>query len=400
MQMAITNVAESIYPKFSAQEYARRHTLFRNLLVARGLNGAIVYGGYKELYQANARWLTGMRESMQFYAFFPVEGEPMAWNSLYPHLHAAKRMSAIADTRWGGESIGHAVAARIKELGLQGGRIGLAGVHSRRGITLPMDHYLIWRDELPQVEFVNITRDVEDLEQVKSVEELSFYHRGAGYTDYAMAALIKAVRPGVSEVSLYGRILSAAYECGGDSLDVVLIGSTSMDHPDMPYPRHVPSGRVVEPGDVVLNEISVGYGGCSGQLIVPISVGQPTPEYEGLYRVARQALENVQAVLRPGATQDDILEAARPIADAGLVAEAPIIHGWPNPPMFPILSVGKPAETYSPQPFVLRENMLIMVEPNPTTPDLKRGVFLGALYVVTPHGGRPLQQHPLDFAVV
>jgi len=217
---------------------------------------------------------------------------------------------------------------------------------------------------------------------------------------FAPAALIKAVRPGVSEVSLYGRILSAAYECGGDSLDVVLIGSTSMDHPDMPYPRHVPSGRVVEPGDVVLNEISVGYGGCSGQLIVPISVGQPTPEYEGLYRVARQALENVQAVLRPGATQDDILEAARPIADAGLVAEAPIIHGWPNPPMFPILSVGKPAETYSPQPFVLRENMLIMVEPNPTTPDLKRGVFLGALYVVTPHGGRPLQQHPLDFAVV
>ncbi len=398
--MAVHGIAESIYPKFSAQEYRRRHTLFRNLLVEKGLDGAIVYGGYKELYQANARWLTGMRESMQFYALFPVKGEPTAWNSLYPHLHAAKRMSALADTRWGGASIGHSVAQRIKELGLERTRIGLVGVHWKRGITLPMDHYLIWRDELPHVELVNITREFEALVQAKSEEELSFYRRGAEYTDYAMAELIKAVRPGVSEVTLYGRILSAAYECGGDSLDVVLIGSTSMGQPDMPYPRHVPSGRVVQAGDVVLNEISVGYGGCSGQLIIPISVGQPTPEYQDLYRIARQTLENVRNVLRPGATQDDILAAARPITDAGLVAEAPIIHGWPNPPMFPILSVGKPADTYSPEPFALQANQVIMIEPNPTTPDLARGVFLGALCVVTPQGGQSLQRHPLDFAVV
>lgn len=398
--MVVQGVAGSIYPKFSAQEYRRRHTLFRNLLTSSGLDGAIVYGGYKELYQANARWLTGMRESMQFYAFFPVKGEPTAWNSLYPHLHAARRMSALEDTRWGGASIAHSVASRIKELGLERARIGLVGVHWKRGITLPMDHYLIWCDELPHVELVNITREFETLAQAKSEEELAFYQRGAEYTDYAMAELIKAVRPGASEVSLYGRILSAAYECGGDSLDVVLIGSTSMRDPNMPYPRHVPSQRVVQHGDVVLNEISVGHGGCSGQLIIPISVGTPTPEYLELYRIARQTLENVRKVLRAGATQEDILSAARPITDAGLVAEAPIIHGWPNPPMFPILPVGKPAETYSPEPFVLQENQLIMVEPNPTSPDLKRGVFLGALFVVTPEGGRPLQQHPLDFAVV
>ncbi|HET8678763.1 MAG TPA: aminopeptidase P family N-terminal domain-containing protein, partial [bacterium] len=229
--MAVHGVAESIYPKFSVQEYQRRHVLFRDLLARKRLDGAIVYGGYKELYQANARWLTGMRESMQFYAFFPLKGEPVAWNSLYPHLHAAKRMSALTDTRWGGASIGHAVAQRIKELGLDRGRIGMVGVHSRRGITLPMDHYFIWKEEVPHAELVNITQDVENLAQVKSPEELSFYERGARFTDYAMAELIKAVRPGATEVALYGRIFAAAYESGGDSLDVVLIGSTSMANP-------------------------------------------------------------------------------------------------------------------------------------------------------------------------
>src|SRR5579883_2165245 len=359
----------SLYPRFSADEYGRRHALLRDLLAARGLDGAIVYGGYKELYQATARWLTGMRESMQFYAFFPSTGAPTAWNALYPHLHAARRMSAIADTRWGGASIAHTVATHIRDLGLDRGRLGLVGVHSRRGITLPMDHYLIWREELPHVAFVTIPPDVEG-------------------------------RPGATEVGLYGRILAAGYEGGGDALDVVLLGSTSMRDPDMPYPRHVPSHRTIEPGDVVLNEISVGYGGCSGQLIVPISVGPPTAEYRELYRIAREAFDRVREALRPGATQDDVLEAARPITDAGLVAEAPIIHGWPNPPMFPILPLGKPAETYSPEPFALQENQLIVIEPNPTTPDLTRGVFLGALCVVTPEGGRCLQEHPLEFAVV
>ncbi|HXF81560.1 MAG TPA: M24 family metallopeptidase [bacterium] len=398
--MAVTQSTATIYPKFSPQEYARRHALLRGVLEAKGLDGAIVYGGYKELYQANARWLTGMRESMQFYAFFPRRGAPTAWNSLYPHLHAARRMSAIPDTRWGGASIGHTVAQHIRALGLDRGRLGLVGVHSRRGITLPMDHYLIWREELPHVELVNITQDVEELQQVKSAEELAFYSRGAALTDATMAQLIRAVRPGATEVSLYGRVLAAAYESGGDALDVLLLGSTSMQAPEMPYPRHVPSQRVIRSGDVVLNEISVGYGGCSGQLIVPISVGAPTPAYQELYRIARETFERVRAALRPGATQDDVLEAARPLTDAGLVAEAPIIHGWPNPPMFPILPLGKPAETYSPQPFTLREHQLIMIEPNPTTPDLRSGVFLGALCVVTPEGGRCLQQHPLEFAVV
>ncbi len=393
-------IVENFYPKFSPAEFGRRHELLQGLLVEKCLSGTIVYGGYKELYQSNARWLTGMRESMQFYALFPLKGDPTAWNSLYPHLLGAQRMSALPDTRWGGPNIARTVAHRIKELGLASSRIGLVGVHSRRGITLPMDHYLIWRDELPNVEFVNITRDIENLQLLKSEQELSFYRRGAACTDYTMAQLIQAVQPGVSEVNLFGRISTAAYESGGHQLDLALLGSTSMTNPDMPYPWHVPTERRIDVGDVVLNELSVGYGGCSGQLIVPISVGQPTAEYRELYEIARQALENVRNVLRPGATQDDILEASRPITDAGLTAQAPIIHGWPNPPMFPILPVGHSDETYNAEPFSLQGNMLIMVEPNPVTADLKRGIFVGALHVVTPDGGRCLQQHPLEFAVV
>ncbi len=398
--MELMGIQENFYRKFSTAEYRRRHGLLRDLLTREKIDAAIVYAGYKEMFQGNSRWLTGMREMMQSYSVFPRQGEPTAFNSLYPHLECARRISAIADTQWGGPSIAHTVAGKIKALGLAGGRIGLVGVHADRGITLPMDHYLIFKEEMPQAEFVNITRQVEDLTMVRSDEELSFFAKGAEYTDYTMAQLIKAVKPGASEVDLYGRIMVSAYECGG-SPDFALLGSTSQQNPDMPYPWHVPSERVVQPGDIVLNEISVSYGACSGQLIVPISVGEPLPEYRELHRVARMTLDSVARALRPGATQDDIAAAARPLLDAGFVAQAPIIHGWPNPPMRPILAVGVKGDAYGKRaPFSLQEHMLVMIEPNPATPDLKKGLFLGALHVVTKEGGYCLHKHPLDFAVV
>jgi Xaa-Pro aminopeptidase len=373
--------------------------LLRGLLRSKRLAGAIVYGGYKEPYQANARWLAGMREGMQYYAFFPEHGEPRAWNFLYPHLIAAQRMSCIADTQWGGASIAHTVARHLEEQGLGASRVGLVGVHHGQGITLPMDHYLIWRDELPDLELVDITQDVERLAVVRSPEELTFYQQGAEYTDGTMEGLIRATKAGASEVSLYGRMVVAAYEQGGE-VDLALLGSTAMAQPDMAYPRHTPSERVLGRGDVLLNEISVHYGGCSGQLAVPISVGQPSSEYRDLYQIARSTFENIQRILRPGATQDDVAAACRPITDAGLTALAPVIHGWPDPPRYPYLSLSTAPEAERGDPFVLEENMLVVIQPNPATADLRRGVHLGALHVVTREGGRNLQRHPLDFVVV
>ena len=215
-------------PQILPAEFKRRHDLLYRLMDEQDIDLAIVYTGYSRMYQQTSRWLTGMRESMQAYAVFPRHGEPTTWNSLYPHLICAQRVSALKDTRWGGPSIAKTVVNRIRELGLDKGRLGLIGVHADRGITLPMDHYLIFKEEMPQAEMVNITRDVEDLGMVRSEEELTFYARGAEYTDYTMAELIKAVKPGASETQLYGRVMTAAWESGGEP-EFALLGSTSHD---------------------------------------------------------------------------------------------------------------------------------------------------------------------------
>jgi hypothetical protein len=48
----------------------------------------------------------------------------------------------------------------------------------------------------------------------------------------------------------------------------------------------------------------------------------------------------------------------------------------------------------------LVENQLIMIEPNPCTPDYRAGIFLGDVGVVRKDGWQSLHRFPLEFVVV
>jgi hypothetical protein len=49
------------------------------------------------------------------------------------------------------------------------------------------------------------------------------------------------------------------------------------------------------------------------------------------------------------------------------------------------------------EPF--RENQLIVIEPNPMTPDLQRGFFIGGMNLVTKDGAVSLHEVPLELAI-
>lgn len=395
-----TTWSQYSYPKFSPSEYERRHRLIRAEMDKRNLNCLIVYGAYKELYQANARWITGCLEMFQYYAVFPREKDPVVLITHAGHYPCAKMMSGIEDVRLVGQVPAAAVVETIRALGLDKARIGLVGVHHTRSVTLPMDHYEVFRREMPQATFEVATDMVAELQQVKSKEELEAYRKGVEYTDASMAALVAACRPGASEMDLYGELMAAGYRAGGEP-EFALLGSTPMSDPVMPYPWHHPSLRELRKGDVVLNEISVAHNGCSGQLIIPIALGEPTPEYRELYNVARETLDRVAGVLKPGNTTEDVVKAAQPVRDAGMILQGPLIHGWPNPVAKPFWAGLSGRRPLAEEPrYAFEENQLVMIEPNPTTEARKKGVFLGSLHLVTPEGGKNLHPFPLDFAIV
>lgn len=255
------------------------------------------------------------------------------------------------------------------------------------------------KEKLPNAQFVTVTKEYDLIQAMHSEEEVKFMQKAAHLTDIAVDAMRKAIKPGVTEAEIYGRT-HAAYLVRGGELDFSLIGSTSMSDPNMPYPFPIPSNRKIRVGDIVETEISAEYWGYSGQVCRTFSVKRkPTKEWQDLFDLGLEVYKDIQKVLKPGNSLRDVAKIATKITEAGYIAEAPVIHELSPGAGYGIgYGVWVPDEGIPEVPdkkFV--ENMPIMIEPNPCTKDLKRGVFLGNANRVTEFGGKSYQKYSLEF---
>ncbi len=384
------------YPRFSTSEYQRRYTAVRQCMTAAGIDVLVVHGGPGLGYhnQVNAHYLSNYVDQVATYVIFPLKGDPIQFVSIYPWLPMGEIISVIDDVRVGSV---HQVAdallgyTNVRRVGL----VGSGGIAK----SIPHDHYEVLRQRLSKAEFVVAADLMEGVRRIPSTEELAWFERGAALSDLAFRALVDAVRPGVVDHELFAAIHHSYLKEGG-TFYFSWLGSTPMSDPIMPYPWSHPSGRRVEKGDVILMEVSAGYWGYAGQLQRVITLGRPTPLYQQLFELSRQVYEEVSRSLVTGANLDAVNAAAARIETAGFSIQCPVIHGWGQRLTPPFCGIPGLQQWKSDPEARLEENQLIVVEPNPCTPDLRAGVMLGNLNIVTSHGGCSLQKTALDLVVV
>ncbi len=389
------------YPRFSDAEYARRYQAVREAMARADLDGLLIFGavGIHGSWQASVHYLANYADThYHSYLLVPREGPPTLFITIYPHVPHAQRISTVDDTRWGGWDEPATIAGRIRELGGERWHIGLVGPSSFWRVSMPYEHHQAITAALPQATFSPATRLMDQIRLIKSPEEIAVLERAAAYTDMAVEALVKAVRPGVYDYELVAE-LRYAYEKQGGLFSFELLGSTPMAHPEMPYPWKYPLYRAVQQGDILVTEISAAYNYYAGQIIRPIAVGAPLPIYRDLFAVARETHDRVAAALRPGGTDRDVVAAMAPLREAGFGIHAPVIHGWAQGITEPF--AGLPEQQGWPvTPVTFQAGMTVMIEPNPVSPDQRHGIFLGNLHVITETGARNLQRFPTEFVVV
>jgi len=395
------------YPRFSNKEFERRYSEIRKMMASKGLRCLIIYGDSikSNRFQANVRYVSNFVDEVMSHVFFPLEGDPTHWMDIRPHIPNARAVSVIKDIRsrskgpLGRVNMGGLIAERIKEARLENGRIGIVG-HTLIP-SMPHDVMQSLKEKLPNAQFVTVTSEYDAIQAVHSDEEVKFMQKAAQFTDLAAEAMRKAIKPGVTEAEVYGRT-HAAYLVKGGEFDFSLIGSTSMSDPNMPYPFPIPSNRKIRAGDIVETEISAGYWGYEGQVCRTFSVKKrPTREWQDLFDLALEVYKDIQKVLKPGNTLKDVAKISTKITEAGYIAEAPVIHGLsPGAGYGSGYSVWVPDEGIPEVPDKeFKENLPIMIEPNPCTKDLKMGVFMGNANRVTEYGGKSYQKFPLEFIV-
>jgi Xaa-Pro aminopeptidase len=237
---------------------------------------------------------------------------------------------------------------------------------------------------------------MQQLRLVKSDEEIAFLRRGAELSDRAMEALEWEARPGITEHELVA-IVEGAYLGSGGRNHIHYMATTPMSNPTVCVPAQHQSNRILQKGDVLITEISAHYHGYPGQILRPFAIGTPpTPQYQRLYEVAVEAFNRISAVIRAGATSEDVLDAAEYIHTSGFTIYDDLVHGLGGGYLPPILRT-RQTSIKPPQPFTFEENMTIVIQPNVITADERMGIQVGELVRVAHTGVESLHQYPMRF---
>lgn len=371
---------DAAFPRPSVAEMARRLEVARASMRAVGARVLVVAGhatGRGELQflcNAPVRW-----ESL---LLVPLEEEPVLWLQLDNHAAGAAAWSTVP-VRVAGPALGAIVGAEAARLAPAHGPVALLGPLSERlgrGI----------RGALGERPVIDLGAAFTASRLVKSDEELQWTAWGAAVCDTAVAAFCGEARPGMREDEL-GALLQGAAEAAGGQIGICFLATASMAEGGAAVPNQTWSRRRAAPGDLAMFELSAGFGGATGQILRTVTLGgEPTPVIERLHGVADATFAELFAAVRPGATAAD-LEAigGRCIEDEGLTIIDDLVHGYGGGYLPP--HVRTPGTRHGAAPdLVLRDGMLLVLQPNVVTSDRRHGVQTGELVVVTAGGARSL----------
>jgi Xaa-Pro aminopeptidase len=388
----------------SLDERDRRWVAIRERMAQRGLNCLIIRGISSKWDggTANVRYVTqigGNGEDAM--VVFPAEGDPsvLLWASSQRQWWG-EAQEWVTDIRQGNPSWATQTIARISELGVDRGRIGVVGIGGRTeaGKCMSHDIYAEIREGLPDAEFEAASDIFDERRLLKSPEEIKVMTESARLCDVAIDAMLRfAGMPGVKAHEVYAEILNAVYRAGGEAPMFLMYEAD----PAALHALRFPSERPLEPGYILLQEILPKYAGYFSQIMVPVSVGEPHPDYRRLADAAIAAYEIALETIRPGISVKDLAETMnRPLVEAGYTWTRPQWHGTG------LENVERPIDRNFPKrigpapEMLLEEGMILGMQPMAALSDLSKGVQVGDTVVVTADGNRRLSSTPMQLYVV
>jgi Xaa-Pro aminopeptidase len=384
----LRTIVEAEYPRYSAGEMARRRTAVEAVLAEAELDHLVFCGANRA--GSAVQWLTQWPVTAEAVGVLSPGFRDALLVQYVNHAPLAQRLAGEAEVAWGGESSIRQAVAVLEQRGARAGRVGLIGP-----MTFEQHGALAARFG----PIVSLNRAYVGLRRVKSPEEIDWYRLGAHFSDAGMAALPDGLRPDLTERQL-GDLIERAYLADGGTNWIHYIGATAMHAPALAVPAQFASTRPVEVGDVVVAEISAAFWDHPGQVLRSFALGaEPPPLYRALHAAADAAFDAIAAVLKAGATPQQIIDASGVIEDAGFTIVDDLLHGYGGGYFPPILGRrSRPAGPVSDEPF--SAGQLVVIQPNVVTRDGRAGVQTGELVLITEAGIDRLHALPRGFVRV
>jgi Xaa-Pro aminopeptidase len=374
----------------------------------RGLNldSLLIIGGSAAYGRGwfNIRYVTNMigKAEMANYCFFPREGEPAVvtrpGHSLAGGMLAR---SAVHNIIVGAPSVLAAIVDAIKERGYDRGRVGI--VEYDPYTSIPKNHWDFFTANLPQAEFVFVTKEFIAARLIKSDEEIRFLERSAELGDIGLGAMRERVKPGMSEGEVFGLVHEAVMKAGGE-MGMIQLASCSMLDPDLNDQRPRPVDRVIGARDIINNELGIFYNGYEAQCGRPVVTGEPTAAYKEMFAIALEGYRRLAPTLHAGQSSEDSIRAMQFVRDTDYDFYGGFLQGMlgANPrhePQIGFDRVQSAEDRYLFGPdgrLVYKAGHVFTLQMHIVDKSHTRGIFLGDFFAIEESGPRCLNKFPLE----
>ncbi len=397
------------YPRFSLAERDRRWSAVRKLMGQQRIDVIVTpqNTGHSTDFQSNTRYLThcGGGGDSDIAAVFPLDGEVTAIAT-----SAAPRWPTVQDwtrdVREARRNYGKVIVERLKELSVERGRIGITGLGEVEGTRTPEGTILYgtWkqiREAFPHAELIDATPILTEIRYTKSQEEVDVLTKSMAIVELAYQAEIEAARPGVKDWEVWAATQCALMRNGSEM--PVHCNWVSGKNPVRTLTR--PSMRMLERGDLIINEIEASWIGYRSQGVQPVFVEVADPVHQELIKVQREVFHQVSESMRPGVTVKELAETTRRTGEAAAPRSGPAagararltMHGRGAGDDGPIITSN--ARSPGQLGVALHENMVFICKPSAITADGNSICTWGDTVVVTTKGARRLGKRPHDLAI-
>jgi Xaa-Pro aminopeptidase len=328
---------------FSPGEYARRLALLRAALADRDFSAVLLSD------PASVYWLTGFRAEWYVAhsasAWLPLSGVVVTRDAVV-HLDIdderplVQRESVAVDIRTHpslGEDYLTWYRDQLRDVVPASGRVAVER-HSHRphaALARRLDDWLTGHGHGVE----DGSRWIRALRRHKSDEELVHVREASRLADIGLAAAERVLRPGVSELQVYGAVVAAMADAGGEPSSIPL---PVISGPRAGSLHALASDRRLEPGDLVNVDVCgvrhryhVNKARC-------YSIGAPSRQVADVVARAATVWDVVDGLLRPGLPAADLLAGVdRHLRDLGLREQCWWLGGYELGASFPPDWVGE-----------------------------------------------------------
>jgi Xaa-Pro aminopeptidase len=272
---------------------------------------------------ANMYFLTGDGR-LCAYAMVTADGK-VALGVPKTDVEDVKALAAFDEVAGFEDEVGmiHSIAHYFKHFGIDKGVMGMEHTFLTQSMMGMITHP---HAKPKEVTTADCTHIISELRIVKEPSEIDRIRNSARAAAAGMAAAVKAVKPGMTESMIAAEAERAMRYAGAEEFYRTYVASgprTSIAH-------GLPTGRKLEPGDLVMIDLAPIVNGYSSDMCRTVSVGKPSAEKRAAYDLYLKAQSATIAKVKAGADMMDLEKTLHGILEeaghAGHVFGPPI-HG-------------------------------------------------------------------------